>query len=289
MMVNQLRLGIGLVLWMLVFAGCTKKSTPAPESSLASAASDPASQAAGAPASRALEVEKIEARPPVAAYKILGTVPAAGHVEGNITFKGTPPLNKAVVIEQAFRTAKPDDFQYCDSKNIKVDKVQIFGSALANAMVEVHGVRAGKAFGAPVAIRATNCRLSPTLILLPAGSIFTVANDCPFEFSAVLKNIEGKEHWSGALALDTKERGPVFDKTGDYFLTSDSHPWMSARVRVMEHPYYAITDLTGAFRIEDIPAGNYEIIVRHEVLGTQRVSVVVTEGATAKVGLAYGQ
>ena len=78
-------------------------------------------------------------------------------------------------------------------------------------------------------------------------------------------------------------------EAGSYLLTSDSHPWMTALVRVMEHPYYAVTDLAGAFRIENIPAGNYEVVVRHEVLGTRRAPLVVTEGVAAKVELAFGQ
>lgn len=44
----------------------------------------------------------------------------------------------------------------------------------------------------------------------------------------------------------------------------DIHPWMSAWVGVLEHPFHAVTGPDGNFKIEGLPAGKYTIEVWHE-------------------------
>jgi plastocyanin len=53
-------------------------------------------------------------------------------------------------------------------------------------------------------------------------------------------------------------------------LGCDIHPWMSAWIFVFDHPYFAVTDEDGRFRIPDIPAGNYQLLVRQADVGYQR-------------------
>jgi hypothetical protein len=42
-----------------------------------------------------------------------------------------------------------------------------------------------------------------------------------------------------------------------------------------EHPYFAVTDANGMFKISDIPPGDYEVELWHEKLGkkTEKVSI----------------
>jgi plastocyanin len=44
----------------------------------------------------------------------------------------------------------------------------------------------------------------------------------------------------------------------------DIHPWMAGRLRVFDHPYYAVTDADGKFEIKDAPAGKWRMVVWHE-------------------------
>jgi hypothetical protein len=55
----------------------------------------------------------------------------------------------------------------------------------------------------------------------------------------------------------------------------DAHPWMHAYWMSMDTPYYAVTDATGAFKIGDLPPGDYEVEVWHPILGkkTEKVSI----------------
>jgi hypothetical protein len=39
------------------------------------------------------------------------------------------------------------------------------------------------------------------------------------------------------------------------------HPWMSARVGVFNHPYFAVTDEDGNFDLPLAPAGKFRLVV----------------------------
>lgn len=45
------------------------------------------------------------------------------------------------------------------------------------------------------------------------------------------------------------------------------HPWMKAVWLVIDHPYGATTNANGEFKIEKLPAGDYEFAVWHERAG----------------------
>lgn len=42
------------------------------------------------------------------------------------------------------------------------------------------------------------------------------------------------------------------------------HPWLQGRVRVFDHPYFAVTDEFGHFKIRGVPAGRWRIVYAHE-------------------------
>jgi RNA polymerase sigma factor (sigma-70 family) len=45
------------------------------------------------------------------------------------------------------------------------------------------------------------------------------------------------------------------------------HPWMTAYIRVFDHPYFAVTDADGHFKIEKAPAGTFRIVAWQESAG----------------------
>jgi plastocyanin len=62
------------------------------------------------------------------------------------------------------------------------------------------------------------------------------------------------------------------------------HPWMTAWVFVVPHPWVAVTDEKGAFAIAGVPPGKYSVWVRHPDTGlNERKAVEVEAGATAEV------
>ena len=69
------------------------------------------------------------------------------------------------------------------------------------------------------------------------------------------------------------------------------HPWMSAQWFIVDHPYAAITDKDGKFKIENLPVGKHEFIIHHQLAGMVHypekkvIEVVITAGKTADMGV----
>ncbi len=47
----------------------------------------------------------------------------------------------------------------------------------------------------------------------------------------------------------------------------DIHPWMSAYWLILDHPYAAVSDEKGNFKIEKLPVGDHEFIIWQESIG----------------------
>ncbi|MBS0263217.1 MAG: hypothetical protein JSS02_14830 [Planctomycetes bacterium] len=71
------------------------------------------------------------------------------------------------------------------------------------------------------------------------------------------------------MGLDGGEVEQVFQKAERVpaNVSCGIHPWESARLLVLDHPYFAVTDKNGAFTIKNIPAGEWEIQVWQEKVG----------------------
>jgi hypothetical protein len=82
----------------------------------------------------------------------------------------------------------------------------------------------------------------------------------------------------------TGESRPVtFDKPGVVKIYCEIHAHMRAWVVVCENPYFAVTDETGKFRIEKVPAGKHKL-VRWRTQGPEvEQDVEVVAGQTVTV------
>lgn len=70
-------------------------------------------------------------------------------------------------------------------------------------------------------------------------------------------------------------------------LRCDVHPWMSAYLHILPHPFFAITGEEGTFVIKDIPPGSYTIEAWHEILGAQTREVRVEAGQVTEVTFVF--
>lgn len=63
------------------------------------------------------------------------------------------------------------------------------------------------------------------------------------------------------------------------------HPEMVAKVKVLDNAFYTITDKTGAFAIEGVPAGEYPIVAWLPTGDEAKGKVTVTAGGSAQIKL----
>ncbi len=67
----------------------------------------------------------------------------------------------------------------------------------------------------------------------------------------------------------------------------DVHPWMSAYIGVMEHPFYGISTETGAYEIQGLPPGEYELEAWHERFGVQTAKITIQGNEATEVGFTF--
>lgn len=149
---------------------------------------------------------------------------------------------------------------------------------VANAIVYLEGIRSGK----PMTRRSSyvmtqkNCEFVPHVVLVPLGERLEIVNFDPILHNVHALDSEAEPKTLFILAqpvknLRTKTR--PMTRAGIISVQCDAgHPWMSATVKVIEHPYHAITGSDGSFRLEDIPPGTYQLRLWHEgvnILGRQ--------------------
>ena len=87
-----------------------------------------------------------------------------------------------------------------------------------------------------------------------------------------------------------KEKAIKIDKVENYIkIKCDVHPWMNSYVSVFDHPYFAVTDDNGNYKIDNIPAGTYEVIAWQEMSLkknkdwlVKKAIVTITEGDTSQ-------
>ena len=68
------------------------------------------------------------------------------------------------------------------------------------------------------------------------------------------------------------------EAVGPIELFCDIHPQMTATILSLDTPYYTTPDSTGAYIIEGLPSGEYEVRVFHPTFTSDTVSVLLGEG-----------
>jgi hypothetical protein len=208
---------------------------------------------------------------------------AAGSVEGRVTFAGPKPA-PAAVLDTSSDPA-------CHGVHL-VDATVLLGGqdgrGLANVVLRVKGPRPEAAPTAPVRVEQRACSYTPRVQGAVLGQPMEVFNADP-----MLHNVHAYSGTKGIFNVAQPPGSPAVSKpspsvAGPVRLKCDVHRWMVAYVVYGESPFFAVSDKDGNFRVSGLPAGSWELEVWHESLGTQTLSVVVKDGATAHLPVAYG-
>jgi len=84
-----------------------------------------------------------------------------------------------------------------------------------------------------------------------------------------ITNPKGNEVMNKSISPGDHETVKDLPPEGQPYQVSCSiHPWMSANLWVLDHPYFAVTDKDGKFKIENAPVGKVRLVVWHAAAGT---------------------
>jgi len=219
----------------------------------------------------------------------------------------------------------------CDSSIPNESVVTDARGNLANAVVYLADIRRGRSGIAGVSggdarnydyrrrhgrrlqiggvVETHGCRFWPHVQLVaPVGAILELSNG-----DSVRRTVRARR-WSDnsrdlifshTLATQGRSRSVRLDRDGFVELRSlEEGEAANAWLVVQRHPYYAITDERGRFRLDEVPPGTYELVVWHEpvVLGVdaggrlqmsdpaiRRTKVKVRAGKATRVSVALGR
>lgn len=184
----------------------------------------------------------------------------AGTLKGNVNYQGKTPKKKSL---------KMDADPVCGSSH----KGKVFNESflmddnnnLANVMVWLKDVKyTGKVTETPAILDQNGCIYTPHVQGIMKGQELLIKNS-----DATLHNIHSmakdNSQFNFAMPKVVKEKETSFGEVEEpFYIKCDVHPWMKSWVLVQDHPYFAVTDEKGNFKIENIPPGTYEVVAWQE-------------------------
>jgi plastocyanin len=83
-----------------------------------------------------------------------------------------------------------------------------------------------------------------------------------------------------------RSKAVTFDRPGIVRVFCDIHSHMNAFILVFNHPFFALTDMDGRYRIDNVPPGTYNLVAWNEGVSSGPLAVVVPEGGEAELDFA---
>ncbi len=211
---------------------------------------------------------------PAAAVEVAAQ--GGGTIVGEVKFSGTPAAPKVTKVNK--------DVEVCGNEKKSEDLVVGANKGIEWAVASVTDAKgpALKPTKKP-SLDQKGCEFHPHVLLVPAGGELDILNS-----DGILHNIHTFAKANPSInKAQPKFKKVMTEKIGEkgeiIKVQCDVHSWMSGWMVVQDHPYYAVTDEKGGFKIENVPPGKHKVEIWHETLGKMTKEVEVKAGAETKV------
>lgn len=157
------------------------------------------------------------------------------------------------------------------------------GQALTSVVIALKpvGITAPVTLAATITVTQENLSFKPYISVIRKGSSVVFANRDTVEHH--IKSFSSSRPFEIAVHKPGDTPPPIrFDSEGAIVAYCILHDWMRAYVYVADTPWYGVSDTSGLTRIENIPAGDYEVTAWHPDLGQFKPPLIakVTISAT---------
>ena len=185
-----------------------------------------------------------------------GAVKDGGTISGTVKFKGNAPEPKKLDVTK--------DKEVC-AKSPKTDQSLVVSDGnLVNAVVFITDIKKGKK---PDTMKVTldqkGCEYHPHVLAFMAGSTVEILNP-----DGILHNVhsysKANNPFNMAQPKFKKKLEVKIEKPEAVNLKCDVHNWMEGWLFAAPSPYVAVTDNSGNFKLTDVPAGTYTVVVSNE-------------------------
>jgi hypothetical protein len=218
-------------------------------------------------------------------------------VKEGTTVRGTVIVNGTVPAPKEFELRRYPDYEYCsklsDGRGYRRLREVTFRAdgALRDVVVALEGVEHGKPF-TDAEVEATLCQFLPFVTVVNSARQITVFNrdPVPHDIQGIASDQVGGDlvfyrpsvEPGGTTALVQLAKGQHV-----FTMHCSLHPYMQNWGYAVDNPYYAITDASGSFSIEDLPPGTYRLTAWHPILGTHQQDLTVPPNETLSLDLSF--
>src|SRR5687767_13203843 len=191
-----------------------------------------------------------------------------GSVTGVVKFKGEKPEAKPIAEIAGSAFCK----ECYKGEDLPTQETFVFGKngdddTLQNVLVYVRRGVEGKGFDPPkepAVLDQVGCVYTPHVVAVMAGQVLEIRNS-----DATLHNVMSQPRVNPPFNFGMPVKDQVIKKVFKapelkMNLRCFMHPWMSAYVHVLPHPFFAVTGADGTFTLKGLPPGEYELTVLHE-------------------------
>jgi hypothetical protein len=234
-----------------------------------------------------------------------GPTTAAGYgtLVGTIRYEGTPK-ELPPLVAAGDPTLKPEDRTVCAATAVPDESLVVnpAGNGLANAIVflEKRPSNIKPELAQPSAdsvfFDQKGCRFLPHVLVVQIGQPLLVVSDDPIPHNTHTRPKRNPE-FNKLVAANERTGVPcVYKKpeSGPISVVCDLHTWMKAYHFPIDHPYAAVTDKDGRFKIEGLPAGKHFFNVWHERapgdahLLDRKLQITIEADKEVEQNLSYG-
>ncbi len=221
-------------------------------------------------------------------------VKEGGSISGKVSFAGDLPGDAVEKIDIV------KNMDVCGEGKREVVWVDVKGGALRGAFVFIDKIGEGKRWTEeqkkkPL-LDQKGCRFEPGLQIFRQGPMRIRNSDKGILHNVNMREMIGVEKGRvlkrSLFNIAQPETGvmekSVNPRRSPYLsITCEIHNFMFGHALVSGHPYAVIVDEKGAFRIDDVPPGTYDLKVWHPKLGIRKSSVTVTVGKASRADFEF--
>jgi hypothetical protein len=223
--------------------------------------------------------------PVPASARSVGLAAGFSEINGRVTLNGTPPPERTIPLDPSCGRLHADTLK---------TRFYVHSSAagLADVLVYIKEGLGKQQFGPaaePVTLNQQGCQFVPYVLGLQVGQRLLVSNSDP-----LLHNVHIGPTMAGNPNVNKAQ--PQHSKPLEFVLNNpelflrfrcDVHNWMFAYVCVMPHPFFAISDSEGSYRLSKLPPGKYIISAIHRKAGEQTREVNLREGERFEINFVF--
>jgi len=200
----------------------------------------------------------------------------AGTIRGTVRWEGPKPTMERIDV-----SGNPDCAKVVKETIYYETIVVNANDTVRNCFVSIDTADAYSPPAEPVLIDQVACRYVPHVIGVQVGQKLRIQSSDPTLHNVHMIPTGDVNEEKNMSFLTPGVKSETFVAADWIKFKCEVHPWMAAWCAVRSHPFFAVTGDDGAYAIQNVPPGAHRLVLKHERLGEQAVTVTVETGKTA--------